>query len=52
MGYKGIGSNLGMPAGIGDSGPSGVSLSTKLQGNAPTMSAHSSMPIMNTNLHA
>lgn len=35
MGYKGIGSNLGIPGGIGDSGPSGVTLSTKLQGNPP-----------------
>lgn len=52
MGYKGIGSNLGMPAGIGDNGPSGVALSSKLQGNAPQMSEHSSMPIMSTNLHA
>jgi len=26
MGYKGIGSNLGIPAMIGESGPSGVSL--------------------------
>lgn len=32
MGYKGIGSNLGIPAMIGDSGPSGVSLSKNLLG--------------------
>lgn len=51
MGYKGIGSNLGMPGGI-ESGPSGVSLSSKLQGNPPQMSEHSSMPIMSTNLQA
>ena len=52
MGYKGIGSNLGMPGGIVDGGPSGVSLTSKLQGNPPQMSEHSSMPIMSTNLHA
>ena len=46
QGYKGIGSNLG---GIGESGPSGVSLTSKLQmGQQPTMSEHASMPIMNT----
>ena len=51
MGYKGIGSNLGMPgSGIGESGPSGVSLTSKLQGVQPGMSEHASMPIMSTNL--
>ena len=49
MGYKGIGSNLGMPgSGIGESGPSGVSLTGKLQGAG--LSEHASMPIMSTNL--
>ena len=44
MGYKGIGSNLG------ESGPSGVNLTSKLQG-PPQMSEHASMPIMNTSLN-
>ena len=46
MGYKGIGSNLG--GGIGEGGPSGVSLTGKLQGSG--LSEHASMPIMSTNL--
>ena len=46
IGYKGIGQNLGgLP--IGDSGPSGVGLSTKLS-QQPTMNEHQSMPIMST----
>jgi len=32
IGYKGIGSNLGIPEMIGESGPSGVSLQKNLIG--------------------
>lgn len=47
VGYKGIGSNLGGAGSIGD-GPSGVSLTSKLQAHQPTMNEHQSMPIMST----
>lgn len=52
VGYKGIGTNLGVGGSITESGPSGVNLTSKLQNQQPTMNEHQSMPIMSTSIQA